>query len=185
MGIYKDIPLYNFADNHDVDRVAGKLADPAQLLPLYLLLFTMPGTPSIYYGSEWGLTGKRTPQDDSALRPCLELEEMERSAPQPHLPEIIARLAALRAGLPALRHGAYAQLFVSHEQLAFARFIADQYVVVLSNAAGQPAAFNLTLPINAREAMDALNPEVSFPVENGKLLVENVDAHWGRILILK
>ena len=184
-GIYKDIPLYNFADNHDVDRVASRLADPAQLLPLYLLLFTMPGIPSIYYGSEWGLTGKRSPQDDSTLRPCLELEEMERNAPQPHLPEIIARLAALRAGLPALRHGAYAQLFVSHEQLVFARFIADQYVVVLSNAAGQPAAFNLTLPINAREAMDALNPGVSFPVENGKLLVENVDAHWGRILILK
>ncbi len=184
-GIYKDIPLYNFADNHDVDRVASKLNDPAQLQSLYLLLFTIPGIPAIYYGSEWGLAGQRSPQDDSALRPCLDLEEMKRFAPQPHLSQLIARLAALRADLPALRHGAYAQLFVSHEQLAFARCSADQKIVVLLNAAVQPAAFDLALPVKAREAMDTLNPGAGFPVENGKLLVENVDAHWGRVLILK
>ena len=54
-GLYCDIPLYNFADNHDVNRVASNLTNPAQLHTLYCLLFTMPGVPSIYYGSEWGL----------------------------------------------------------------------------------------------------------------------------------
>jgi glycosidase len=151
---------------------------------LYLLLFTMPGVPSIYYGSEWGLAGSRTPQDDSALRPCLELAEMERSAPLPDLPQFIQRLAALRAALPALRHGAYRQLFVSHEQLAFARFTADQYVVVLSNAAGQPAAFDLQLPENTVEAVDVLNGNKRWPIEKGHLRVDAVDAHWGAILDL-
>jgi len=183
-GIYKDIPLYNFVDNHDVDRVAGRFSNPALLRPLYLLLFTMPGVPSVYYGSEWGLAGSRTPQDDSALRPCLELAEMERSAPQPDLPQFIQRLAALRAALPALRHGAYRQLFVSHEQLAFARFTADQYVVVLSNAAGQPAAFELQLPENTVEAVDVLNGNKRWPIEKGHLRVDAVDAHWGAILDL-
>jgi glycosidase len=181
-GIYKDIPLYNFVDNHDVDRVAGRFSNPALLRPLYLLLFTMPGVPSIYYGSEWGLAGSRTPQDDSALRPCLELAEMERSAPQPDLPQFIQRLAALRAVLPALRHGAYRQLFVSHEQLAFARCSPGQYVVVLSNAAGQPATFNLRIPENTVEAVDVLNGNKRFSIEKGRLRVEAVDAHWGAIL---
>ncbi len=183
-GIYKDIPLYNFADNHDVDRVAGRFNDPTLLRPLYLLLFTMPGIPSIYYGSEWGLAGTRTPQDDSALRPCLELEELAHSAPQLHLPQFIARLAALRAALPALRHGAYQQLFVSHEQLAFARFIAGQYVVVLSNAAEQPMAFDLQIPGNPAVAVDVLNGNKHYSIEKGYLHVDAVDARWGAILEL-
>ena len=42
-GLYRDLPLYNFADNHDVDRVASLLPEPAHLRTLYSLLFTMPG----------------------------------------------------------------------------------------------------------------------------------------------
>jgi len=184
-GLYKDIALYNFADNHDVDRVASKLTDPVQLFPLYLLLFTMPGVPSIYYGSEWGLSGQRTPQDDSALRPCLDLNEMQRNAPQPRLPEVIARLAALRASLPALRRGAYRQLYVSHEQLAFARFTNDQYVVVLLNSSDRLAAFEFELPVRAGEAVDVLNSGESFSIDNGRLRVDQVEARLGRVLAVK
>jgi len=59
-GIYRGLDLYSFADNHDVDRVASTLKDPRHLYPLYLLLLTMPGIPSLYYGSEWGIAGRRT-----------------------------------------------------------------------------------------------------------------------------
>ena len=58
-GIYRDLLLYSFADNHDVDRVASLLRDDRDLFPLYALLFTIPGTPSLYYGSEWGYRGKK------------------------------------------------------------------------------------------------------------------------------
>ena len=44
--------LYNFLDNHDQPRIASNVADPAHLRTLYTLLFTLPGVPSIYYGSE-------------------------------------------------------------------------------------------------------------------------------------
>ena len=57
-GIYRGLPLYNFVDNHDVDRVASRLNKAEHLYPLYCLLFTMPGIPSIYYGSEWGISGR-------------------------------------------------------------------------------------------------------------------------------
>ena len=64
-GIYKNLSLYNFADNHDVDRVASKLKESRHLYPLYILLFTMPGIPSIYYGSEWGLQGVKGEHSDA------------------------------------------------------------------------------------------------------------------------
>ncbi|MDK2980538.1 MAG: cyclomaltodextrinase / maltogenic alpha-amylase / neopullulanase [Chloroflexota bacterium] len=183
-GLYKGLPLYNFVDNHDVDRVAAKLPDPALLYPLYLLLFSMPGMPSIYYGSEFGLDGRRTAQDDRALRPSLELEALQRSAPQPDLPATIARLAALRAELPALRSGGYSQLHVASEQLAFARFTSDEYVVVLLNAAAEPARLELDLPVRASQAFDLLNNDENFDLENGKLVVESIPPRWGRVLKL-
>lgn len=181
-GLYKGLPLYNFADNHDVDRVASKLQRPEQLYPLYLLLFSMPGVPSIYYGSEWGLQGKRTSEDDSALRQSLDLHELQTSNPQPHLPKTIARLAALRAAQPALSRGAYQQLFVSAEQLAFARFIDEDYLVVLLNSSDIPASFNLELPMSANKVIDLLHNNEIFTVEGNLLRIPQVPAYWGRIL---
>ncbi|MEI8133432.1 MAG: alpha-amylase family glycosyl hydrolase, partial [Leptolinea sp.] len=58
-GIYEYLLLYSFTDNHDVDRVASQLNNPADLFNLYTILYTMPGIPSIYYGSEWGIQGKK------------------------------------------------------------------------------------------------------------------------------
>ena len=65
--------LYTFVDNHDEDRIASKLNHPANLFPVYQLLFTLPGIPSIYYGSEWGIEGKRSRTSDEVLRPALTL----------------------------------------------------------------------------------------------------------------
>ncbi|NTV64720.1 MAG: alpha-amylase, partial [Oscillochloris sp.] len=62
-GLYRSLPLYNFADNHDVARVASLLSKARHLYPLYALLFTAPGVPSIYYGSEWAIGGLKG-QDD-------------------------------------------------------------------------------------------------------------------------
>ena len=50
-GIYKNINLYNFVDNHDVNRIATMVANKKYLNNIYTILFTIPGVPSIYYGS--------------------------------------------------------------------------------------------------------------------------------------
>ena len=47
--------LYLCRASHDEDRIANKLDDPEHLYPVYTLLFTLPGIPSIYYGGEWGI----------------------------------------------------------------------------------------------------------------------------------
>ena len=52
--LYKGLPLYNFVDNHDVERIATQLEDKEHLPLIYALMYAMPGIPGIYYGSEWG-----------------------------------------------------------------------------------------------------------------------------------
>jgi cyclomaltodextrinase len=183
-GLYRSLPLYNFVDNHDVNRVASNLKKPVHLYPLYCLLFTMPGVPSIYYGSEWGLEGRRTPHSDRMLRPQLDLEAMRQGAPQPRLAGDIARLAALRGSLPALRNGEYRQLSVAPQQFAFARFTAQEYVVVLLNAAEAPVGMEVSVPASYTSAADLLHGGEHFAVQQGCLKVEQVPACWGRVLKL-
>ena len=56
-GLYENLCLYNFLDNHDVNRIGSLLKQRENLKNAYTLLYMMPGIPSIYYGSEWGIEG--------------------------------------------------------------------------------------------------------------------------------
>lgn len=182
-GIYRDLSLYNFADNHDVNRVASSLKNPAHLYPLYCILFTMPGIPSIYYGSEWGLEGERTPQSDSALRPYLDLGRIQQDAPQPQLFTVLRKLAQIRKSSVALRHGDYCQLQVSAQQLAYSRQAQAETVITLLNAADIPASFDLAIPLpDGIEFVDVLNNDEIFRVERGRLRVGHLPPCWARIL---
>ncbi len=180
-GLYRHLHLYKFADNHDVDRVASKLSDPAQLYPLYALLFTMPGIPSIYYGSEWGLPGKKTNGSDLPLRPHLELEKLEQHAPQPDLPAALSRFATVRQGSRALQSGDYQQLLVAAQQLVFLRTAGDERVVVALNAAGEKIEVEVNLPFGCRELVDMLNPGERGAVSGGRCTLF-LPQTWARIL---
>lgn len=183
-GIYRDIAPYAFADNHDVSRVASLLRNPAHLYPLYALLLTMPGVPSIYYGSEWGMEGVKQPPNDGALRPALPAPEHIHDMPHPDLVAAIVQLAEVRQQAPALRRGAYQQLAVAHEQLAFARWWEDRPVVVALNAATQPAP--MKLPVDVPDGVtfvDALAPGEQFVVSGGHLHLADVPPTWARILV--
>ncbi len=183
-GMYRNLLLYSFADNHDVNRVASQLKNPAHLYPLYCLLFTMPGIPSIYYGSEWGIEGKRTSRNDQALRPHLDFSQISQNSPHRDLSKAISRLAQIRHHSSALQHGDYHPLLVKAEQLAFARQTPEELVVVAVNAAGKPASFDLTLPAGAgTQLIDLLNQGDRFPVRGGKTRLHTVNPCWARILI--
>jgi cyclomaltodextrinase len=178
-GTYSGLALYNFADNHDQDRVASKLPEGRLLYPLHLLLFTMPGVPSIYYGSEWGIEGKLRPGDDSPVRQAIELAAGPSLGCEPALADAICRLAALRAELPALRRGSYRQLHVASEQLAFARELDGDTVIVILNAAPRPSEVAVAAPHDG-EWRDLLNGGSARSVD-GLLRVE-VPASWGVVL---
>lgn len=179
-GIYRGLPLYNFVDNHDVNRVASNLTEPAHLYPLYCLLFTMPGVPSIYYGSEWGIAGRRTATSDRALRPQL---DPTQTMPHPDLARAIARLAHLRRRSPALCHGSYRQLHVAHEQFAFARQVPGQCIIVAVNAACHALPIDISIPTpGARRLVDLLNEGDTFPVRHGRAYIDKLWPRWGRIM---
>ena len=133
-GVYKNLDLYNFVDNHDVNRIASQLKNPEHLEIVYALLFSMPGIPSIYYGSEWGIRGERNNHSDNQLRPSLELNHIQKHSPHPNLPLKIRDFAQIRRTLPALIFGRYQQAFVASQQFAFWRIHENQHVLIAINA---------------------------------------------------
>ena len=182
-GLYRGLPLVQFVDNHDVDRVVERLGERRLLFPLYCLLFTIPGVPAIYQGSEWGIRGRRTPTDDTALRPTLDLAKQTREAAA-DLPAAIGRLARLRQALPALADGGYRQLHVAPQQLAFLRHRGPESVVVAVNAAPQEATLELRLPgLASATLVDALDPPTRFPVRDGVVRLD-VPGGWVRVMSL-
>jgi glycosidase len=183
-GLYRGLLLYNFADNHDVNRVASTLRNPAHLSPLYLLLFTMPGVPSVYAGSEWGIEGVRRPGDDSPLRPALPSPAAAAArGTHPELAQAIAHFADLRNRSLALRSGSYRPLHVAHEQFAFLRQAGGEQVVVAVNSATTPADLEFALPAPDGESFaDLLEPARAFRARKGRLRIEAVPPCGGRIL---
>ena len=129
--LYTGKTLLSFVDNHAVSRVASILEDARQLPALYGLLFGMPGTPCLYYGSEWGAKAAKA-EGDPALRPCFEAPE------QNALTEVIRAAAKARRESPALCRGSYKQLLVQPGQLVFERQCDGERVIVAVNAAGTP-----------------------------------------------
>lgn len=180
-GVYRDLPLYNFVDNHDVNRAASMLNNPAHLPLLYTLLMTMPGVPSIYYGSEWGLQAVKTATSDLPLRPQLDLAALNRQSPQPQLPALISRLAGIRHTSAALQSGSYQQLLVESQQLVFLREAQGERVVTALNAADSPALLTFHLPGGALRLMDLLHPAEEF-CPQGETCSVPVPAYQARIL---
>ena len=184
-GLYRGLPLYNFADNHDVDRVASNLGEPGAPLPALPAAVHHAGRAFDLLRQRVGSARRSArPTTDKPLRPCLELGELQRSAPQPHLPADIARLAELRRNHPALRYGDYQQLSLTSEQLAFSRSHQGETLVVLLNSAAAPVRMEVSLPPGFTSAIDVLNGGERFPVKGGKLCVDAVPAHWGCVLKL-
>lgn len=130
-GIYGNIYTFNFVDNHDVNRVASMLKEKEHLQNVYTILYTMPGVPCIYYGSEWAVEGMRTKYSDYELRPCLDINNIPN--PNYKLYNHICKLGAVRKALPALKYGKFRNVNIKNEQLVYMRESNDQKVFVALN----------------------------------------------------
>ena len=137
------LKLYNFVDNHDVERIYSKLINKNHFPPVHILLYTLPGIPSIYYGSEFNIEGKKERYSDDSLRPALSLSNFPNAVVENPQTRLIAALGKLRQNTPALSYGDYKELLLTNCQYAFARNYNGQSVLVTVNNANQEATFTI------------------------------------------
>lgn len=137
------LKLYNFVDNHDVERIYTKLTNKAHFAPVHVLLYTLPGVPSIYYGSEFGIEGRKEYGSDDSLRPALNIEDYKDSVKTNPCTALIAALGKVRQAVPALSYGSYNELMLTNRQFAYARDLDGTRVIVSVNNDDAPAGMHL------------------------------------------
>ncbi len=179
-GIYQHIYTYNFVDNHDVNRVASVLRDKNHLYNVYTMLYTMPGVPSIYYGSEYAVEGKRTRDSDYDLRPCLDLNNIPNANYQ--LCEHIIKLGKVRLALEALKYGKFENVNIMNEKLVYKRYTDNQTVFIAFNLTNHDERIGFDARCNA-QLTDVLNnnevfhangwTEVPIPAYTTRIMVVN------------
>ena len=164
--------LYTFVDNHDVERISTKLMNKAHYTPVHILLYTLPGIPSIYYGSEFGIDGpKHRGGSDDAIRPSIHLADFVQNAGEDQdgftttcqvvagldpsrTMALIQALGRVRSRIPHLAYGDYEERVLTTRQYAFARRFDGSEVITAVNNDDNPA----DLSISARDGLytDAL-----------------------------
>ena len=123
--------LLSFADNHDVTRIASILNDERCLPLVYTLVFTMPGIPCVYYGSEWGAKARKE-EGDPALRACFDTPKWNE------LTDHIARLSEAKKNSNALNYGGLRMVVLTNKQCIFERNSGDQRIMVAINMDSNP-----------------------------------------------
>lgn len=161
--IHSNIKLYNFVDNHDVERIITKLSNKAHYMPVHILLYTLPGIPSVYYGSEFGVEGRKERHSDESLRPYIDLEAHSGDYENNPCTKLIAALGKVhRAWKHELAWGQYRELCLTNRQFAFARG-------------------RLIVAVNNDEQAAHMNVVASEPAYVGLLSGERVTASNGRL----
>lgn len=181
-GIYRGRTLYSFVDNHDVDRIASKLNDKRHLKPVYTLLYTLPGLPSIYYGSEWGIDGRKSNGGDPALRPYLNPEQMNENPPMPDVKAYLKFLGKCREEHPVIGTGRYRELMLTNRQYAFARIGEQESAVVMVNNDENEAWMSVPLPFAVQCMVDLETGEEVYQ-ENGRISAQ-LSAGGSKLVIL-
>ena len=174
------LKLYNFTDNHDVERIYTKLSNKKHFAPAHILSYTLPGVPSMYYGSEFGIEGRKERWSDDSLRPELHYEDYKDAIRNNQCTALIARLGKVRQEVKALSYGDYRELMLTNRQYAFSRNHNGMSVVVTVN--NDDSDFVMTVPAgDAAEYIGALSGE-KVSVVNGNIVV-NVKANSGEIWV--
>lgn len=174
------LKLYNFVDNHDVERIYTKLNNKAHFIPVHILMYTLPGVPSIYYGSEFGIEGKKEKFSDASLRPALNLDDYKNAVNNNVYTKLIAALGRTRQQSKALSYGDYKELKLMNRQYAFSRNYNGESVVVTVN--NDDSDYVFTVPAgNVSTYIGALTGE-KVSVSNGTICV-NIKANSGEIWV--
>jgi glycosidase len=111
----------------------------AQLYLAYM--FTIPGLPVIYYGSEFGMTGASDPDNRRMMRFGKDLNENEKA-----MMENVKKLVKVRNEASALRYGDLLPVHIEKDLLGYIRSdLNGRYLVVL-NKSSKPAEKKIYVP---------------------------------------
>ncbi|MDE2154684.1 MAG: glycoside hydrolase family 13 protein [Xanthomonadaceae bacterium] len=185
-GTRADIPgnvqqtMTNFLSSHDIPRFATRAG--GDIWKTYLALIfqmTYVGTPTIYYGDEYGMQGGADPDNRRTF-------DWNTGSRTNSAVALTGKLTAIRRAYPALRTGSFITLVTdnANQIYAYGRFDATNRIAVALN--NDSTSHTVTLPVwqlsmtDGSTVTDQLSGQ-QYSVQNGQVTV-TVNGHYGAIL---
>lgn len=169
--LYTGKNLLSFVDNHDVTRIASILEKKEQLPLVYGMLFTMPGIPAIYYGSESGVEGVKS-GNDTGIRPEIEQPDWNE------LTDLIARLTEIRRSEPALAYGDYTQIALTNTACVYQRSHDGDTIWYAVNIDDNPMTMQVNRDVQAEDLLSGEKLEIhgSLDLQPGQMRILKLQA---------
>lgn len=178
----RGLNLYNFTDNHDVERIASKINNKAHLYPVHILEYTLPGVPSVYYGSEFAIEGRKEKYSDDSLRPRLRYEEYKDAINENAFTAFLSLLGRLRLGIKSLSYGDYREVALTNRQYMYTRNTSEYTDIIAVNNDDNPSEV-CGSGIRDGEYIEVLSGQTM--TVSGGFVKLNVPANYGQIWVMK
>ena len=133
-------------------RAFTAVRDKRKLPALYAVLYSMPGIPCVYYGSEYGAEGNKG-NFDYDLRPYIGAVDTGKC---PALTALIRRLNGIRKTERALAYGSFEKCVLSNKYMCFKRECAGERIYCACNISDA----DVTVRVEECEGTDLLSGEV-------------------------
>jgi len=102
----------------------------------------LPGVPSVYYGSEWGIKGIKENGSDQGIRPYIDIEKS--ASYSTWLTGHINKLILIRQREKALKYGYYKQVYLEYMRpFIFERCYENERVFIAVNISSRTEHINL------------------------------------------
>ena len=178
----RGLNLYNFTDNHDVERIASKINNRAHLYPVHILEYTLPGVPSVYYGSEFAIEGRKEKYSDDSLRPRLRYEDYKDAINENAFTAFLSLLGRLRLGIKSLSYGDYREVALTNRQYMYTRNTSEYTEIIAVNNDDNPSEV-CGSGIRDGEYIEVLSGQTM--TVSGGFVKLNVPANYGQIWVMK
>lgn len=167
--------LVTLVDNHDLPRVMSECGgDVARVQRALAVQLTARGVPSLTYGTEEGLAGKKEPENRGDMR----------FTPDHPLRVWITRLLELRRGSEALQRGETVVLAAREDLFAYARVTPDEAVVIAVNSGKAPVDVDLPPGLVGARPSEMLTG-FEFPGATGPGVLRSIISHPGQVSLMR
>ena len=174
----------NLLDSHDVPRLHNNPEIPFdKYRGAVILMFVMPGTPSIYYGDEVGIDGHL-----NSMEGCRYSFPWDEKDQKKAFTDLYSRLADLKRKEEVLHQGSFRILSNEGFVFACARFNEDEAVLAVTSMSDEDEVRRIemdgVISLDGKVVTEVLGQGVTYRIEKNTFVVE-VPARTSYLLVIK
>lgn len=167
--------LFNLLDSHDISRFHNdKEMKNDYVRGAVIMIFTLPGCTSVYYGDEADIDGRLYTNEG-----CRYTMPWDKDIEETSSYKLYSTLCKIKTNEPAFKDGGFKVVWAEEYVISYARFTADQVYFTVASSDEKDREIELPLFAFGKSfakaeppVLDVLGEELSCKIKDGKLILK-------------